>query len=88
MTDERRFCCMSDTSVDCSPEPDEFSSCEDLMSNYVLRVCIWVLGLISLLGNTLVVIWRIRDARDSKVRYDFLSWGASLHCFRFRYIPS
>ena len=52
---------------DCWPKADEFSSCEDLLSNYMLRVCIWVLGMVSLLGNTVVVIWRVKDKRDSKV---------------------
>ncbi|KAG7177711.1 G-protein coupled receptor GRL101-like 2, partial [Homarus americanus] len=42
----------------CVPEADEFSTCEDLMSNLVLRVSIWVLGLVALFGNTFVIIWR------------------------------
>ena len=68
MTDEFQFCCLAPPGIStCLPEPDEFSSCEDLMSNYVLRVSIWVLGMVSLVGNTLVIYWRIRDARDSKV---------------------
>ena len=51
----------------CLPEADEFSSCKDLMSNFVLRVSIWVLGTVSLFGNTLVIVWRLRDSRDGKV---------------------
>ncbi len=68
MTDEFRFCCLAPGVARCRPLPDEFSSCKDLMSNYVLRVAIWVLGVVALLGNTLVIIWRLRDSRDSKVR--------------------
>ncbi len=33
-----------------------------------VNVAIWVLGVVALLGNTLVIIWRLRDSRDSKVR--------------------
>lgn len=39
------------------------------MSNYVLRISIWVLGSISLFGNTVVIIWRLKDSRDSKVAF-------------------
>ena len=39
------------------------------MSNFILRVSIWVLGIISLVGNTVVIIWRYKDARDSKVSH-------------------
>ena len=52
---------------ECHPAPNEFSSCEDLMSNHVLRISIWVLGLISLAGNGVVIYWRMRDVQDSKV---------------------
>ena len=39
ITDEFRFCCLAPASVQCLPKPNEFSSCEDLMTNYVLRCC-------------------------------------------------
>lgn len=68
VTDSYRFCCLTPDTVDCLPKPDEFSSCEDLMSNYVLRVSIWVLGIIALCGNFLVIVWRVRDFRGGKVR--------------------
>lgn len=57
-TDEWRLCCLARHVEKCLPEGDEFSSCEDLMSNLVLRVCIWILGLIALLGNSFVILWR------------------------------
>ncbi|KAG7156036.1 G-protein coupled receptor GRL101-like 7, partial [Homarus americanus] len=56
--DEWRLCCLARHVEKCLPEADEFSSCEDLMSNLVLRVCIWILGFIALLGNSFVIIWR------------------------------
>ncbi|CAL1535733.1 unnamed protein product [Lymnaea stagnalis] len=66
-TDSYRFCCLAPEGVKCSPKQDEFSSCEDLMSNHVLRVSIWVLGVIALVGNFVVIFWRVRDFRGGKV---------------------
>ncbi|XP_066950886.1 G-protein coupled receptor GRL101-like [Macrobrachium rosenbergii] len=57
-TDEWRWCCLVKQVETCLPEADQFSSCEDLMSNIVLRVCIWILGLIALFGNSFVIFWR------------------------------
>ncbi|XP_068207435.1 G-protein coupled receptor GRL101-like [Palaemon carinicauda] len=57
-TDEWRWCCLVKHVETCLPEADQFSSCEDLMSNIVLRVCIWILGLIALFGNSFVIFWR------------------------------
>ncbi|XP_076359007.1 G-protein coupled receptor GRL101-like [Tachypleus tridentatus] len=66
-TDEFRFCCLAPHVIECYPKPDEFSSCEDLMSNTVLRVCIWFLGVLALAGNTLVIIWRSLYRINNKV---------------------
>ncbi|KAK6167360.1 hypothetical protein SNE40_021407 [Patella caerulea] len=67
-TDEFRFCCLVATMVDqCYPEPDEFSSCQNLMSNYILRITIWILGMVAGFGNLLVIGWRARDLRGGKV---------------------
>lgn len=57
-TDEFRWCCLARAVRTCLPAADEFSSCEDLMSNLVLRVCIWILGFVALVGNTFVILWR------------------------------
>ncbi|XP_041379539.1 G-protein coupled receptor GRL101-like, partial [Gigantopelta aegis] len=43
----------------CIAPQDDFSSCEDLMQNNVLRIFIWVLGVSALIGNTLIVIYRL-----------------------------
>nr|ARK36624.1 G-protein coupled receptor GRL101 [Sagmariasus verreauxi] len=69
-TDEWRLCCLARHIEKCLPEGDEFSSCEDLMSNLVLRVCIWILGFIALLGNSFVILWR-----------SFYSSGNKMHSF-------
>ena len=65
--DEFRFCCLARGVEKCLPEADEFSSCEDLMSNYLLRITIWILGTVAFFGNLLVFIWRVRDDRNGKV---------------------
>ncbi|CAG5122918.1 unnamed protein product, partial [Candidula unifasciata] len=67
ITDEYRFCCLAPWVKSCLPEADEFSSCEDLMSNHVLRVSIWILGLVAFFGNIVVIVWRARDVRGRKV---------------------
>ncbi|ESO99179.1 hypothetical protein LOTGIDRAFT_142042, partial [Lottia gigantea] len=66
-TDEYRFCCLATDVDQCYPEPNEFSSCEDLMSNYILRISIWILGMVAGFGNLLVIGWRARDLRGGKV---------------------
>ncbi|XP_050412354.1 G-protein coupled receptor GRL101 [Patella vulgata] len=60
-TDRYTFCCLKPTSVlaeNCLPEPDEFSSCSDLMKNETLRISMWFLGLIALIGNLFVLLYR------------------------------
>ena len=58
-SDDYKFCCFVNLGGEnCLPAKDEFSSCEDLMSNNVLRSFLWILGSTSLLGNLFVLIWR------------------------------
>ncbi|XP_069171358.1 G-protein coupled receptor GRL101 isoform X3 [Procambarus clarkii] len=76
-TDEFRFCCLARQVGRCHPPPDEFSSCEDLMTNGVLRVCVWVLGFIALLGNSFVIVWRLLYENDNKV-HSFLITNLAL----------
>lgn len=78
ITDEFRFCCLVPSSIQCLPEPDEFSSCEDLMSNLVLRSCIWVLGILAFLGNIMVIGWRLRYARANNKVHSFLITNLAL----------
>ncbi|KAJ4443998.1 hypothetical protein ANN_05787 [Periplaneta americana] len=67
VTDEFRFCCLARHVKHCLPPPDEFSSCEDLMSNLVLRICVWVLGVLATFGNILVIGWRMRFKHTNQV---------------------
>ncbi|XP_038051676.1 G-protein coupled receptor GRL101-like isoform X2 [Patiria miniata] len=69
-TDEFRFCCMVREMVSvetCTPPPDEFSSCEDLMANVFLRGSIWVIGIIASIGNLAVIMMRMNNKRDNRV---------------------
>ena len=57
-----KFCCIRPTYLsekDCYPQQDEFSSCADLMRNEVLRSLIWIIGLFSLIGNALSILYRM-----------------------------
>ncbi|XP_066905873.1 lutropin-choriogonadotropic hormone receptor isoform X2 [Halyomorpha halys] len=42
--------------VDCTPVPDAFNPCEDLMGNWGLRVAVWFVAIAALLGNTAVLL--------------------------------
>lgn len=65
LTDASRICCALNRSDSsrieyCSPLPDQFSSCDDLMANIPLQLLIWVVGISSLIGNMFVIIWRLQ----------------------------
>ena len=63
-------CCYAKNSikgVDCESPVDEFSSCDDLMKNKTLQICIWILGILAFLGNLFVIIWRIIDKEENRV---------------------
>ena len=64
------LCCYAKKSVEgitCDSPSDEFSSCDDLMKNKTLQICIWILGIPAFLGNLLVIIWRIVDKEENRV---------------------
>uniref|UniRef100_A0A8D3CRW3 Follicle stimulating hormone receptor n=1 Tax=Scophthalmus maximus TaxID=52904 RepID=A0A8D3CRW3_SCOMX len=48
--------CHNSTSITCSTMPDEFNPCEDIMSTVFLRVLIWIISILALLGNSLVLL--------------------------------
>ncbi|XP_072165322.1 uncharacterized protein [Diadema setosum] len=63
------FCCLSGLTdaEGCKAPRDQFSSCEDLMSNNILRVFIWILGASAFAGNGFVVFYRMfKSRRDSR----------------------
>ena len=64
------LCCYAEKSivgVDCESPVDEFSSCDDLMKNKTVQICIWILGILAFLGNLFVIIWRIIDKEENRV---------------------
>ena len=70
--DEFIYCCYAKKAIiglHCESPSNQFSSCDDLMKNEILRVCIWVLGLMAFFGNLFVLGWRVFTSyRDSQVQ--------------------
>ncbi|KAM6897926.1 follicle-stimulating hormone receptor [Lycodopsis pacificus] len=52
----RKENCINSTSITCSPTPDDFNPCEDIMSAVPLRVLIWIISILALLGNAAVLL--------------------------------
>ncbi|XP_039594617.1 follicle-stimulating hormone receptor isoform X1 [Polypterus senegalus] len=48
--------CREKTKVICSPKPDAFNPCEDIMGNIFLRILIWIISILAILGNFAVLI--------------------------------
>ncbi|XP_066527344.1 leucine-rich repeat-containing G-protein coupled receptor 6 [Hoplias malabaricus] len=44
------------TSVQCTPIPGPFKPCSDLFGSWVLRLGMWLISLVSLLGNSVLVL--------------------------------
>ena len=63
-SDNFKYCCFVSDRIpeeNCLPERDELSSCEDLMRRDILKAFLWILGLMALLCNAFVLVWRIRE---------------------------
>ncbi|KAM9336920.1 follicle-stimulating hormone receptor [Symphorus nematophorus] len=48
--------CSNSTSITCTPKQDDFNPCEDIMSPVPLRVLIWIVSILALLGNAAVLL--------------------------------
>ncbi|KAK1171111.1 follicle-stimulating hormone receptor-like [Acipenser oxyrinchus oxyrinchus] len=48
--------CKEVTEVVCSPKPDAFNPCEDIMGYIYLRVLIWFIGIMTITGNLVVIV--------------------------------
>ncbi|KAM8921659.1 thyrotropin receptor [Pelodytes ibericus] len=48
--------CGASEDLICSPEPDDFNPCEDIMGYNFLRVVVWFVNLLAILGNTFVLL--------------------------------
>nr|XP_004649423.2 thyrotropin receptor isoform X2 [Jaculus jaculus] len=47
--------CGDNEDMVCTPKPDEFNPCEDIMGYKFLRIVVWLVSLLALLGNTFVL---------------------------------
>ncbi|XP_051013069.1 follicle-stimulating hormone receptor isoform X2 [Acomys russatus] len=48
--------CNEVVDVTCSPKPDAFNPCEDIMGYTILRVLIWFISILAITGNTTVLV--------------------------------
>ncbi|NP_001277891.1 follicle-stimulating hormone receptor precursor [Bubalus bubalis] len=48
--------CNEVVDVTCSPEPDAFNPCEDIMGDDILRALIWFISILAITGNILVLV--------------------------------
>uniref|UniRef100_A0A4W3K5I7 Thyrotropin receptor n=1 Tax=Callorhinchus milii TaxID=7868 RepID=A0A4W3K5I7_CALMI len=48
--------CGGSEEIVCRPEPDEFNPCEDIMGYPALRVMVWIVNLLAILGNVFVLV--------------------------------
>ena len=62
-SDTFKLCCMAKQvpRSQCEPPEDPISSCEDLMSNNLLRSFIWILGILACFGNAVVLSLRCKN---------------------------
>jgi hypothetical protein len=56
--------------VICTPEPDAFNPCEDLMGYEWLRIFVWIILLAALFGNSAVLIVLIKSRSKMSVVTD------------------
>ena len=66
-TDEYKFCCVRPQGLPedkCFPEKDEFSSCDDLIRNEILRPLIWLIGIFTILINTSSIVYRVMHQKE------------------------
>lgn len=65
------LCCYAKKTTEgltCDSPQNEFSSCDDMMKNPAVRVCLWILGILALVGNLSVIFWRLMYSEDGKVQ--------------------
>ncbi|XP_060074077.1 G-protein coupled receptor GRL101-like [Ylistrum balloti] len=49
----------------CKSENDAISSCFALIGSTLLRVCLWIIGMCSLIGNLAVIVYRLHIDKDN-----------------------
>ena len=76
MADERTSCCFSPKARCIAPE-EVFSSCSDLIRGIVLKVVVWFLAVVTIIGNVFVIIWRVKYPSDDKQAFLVLNLSIS-----------
>ncbi|XP_019647135.1 PREDICTED: relaxin receptor 1-like [Branchiostoma belcheri] len=67
-----RYCFLAPHVRNCEPKTDGLSSFEDLLANVVLRMSVWVIAIVTCLGNTAVMIGRTVMKQENKVHSLFI----------------
>ena len=80
--DSFTLCCIKPAELpdeQCVSPKNEFSSCSDLLRNDFLSVCIWIIGILASLGNTVVLVIRfILDKDGFKKTYNVFVCNLSI----------
>ena len=66
-TDRYKWCCFAVNVRRCEPQPDEFSSCTHLIASRTMHLFIWGMGILSFLGNLIILQQRIKHERETTV---------------------
>ena len=70
-TDAHKYCCVRPRTLpedSCFPGKDEFSSCDDLIRNEVLRPLVWLIGLFIIFSNVSSILYRVIKQREQLKR--------------------
>ena len=67
---DSRFCCLTPASVNCvneRPTHPLFTCRKTFPQNFTIKVFMWILGISALLGNTFVLVFRLRSTPTTRV---------------------
>ncbi|XP_078683343.1 relaxin receptor 1-like [Branchiostoma floridae x Branchiostoma belcheri] len=67
-----RYCGFAPRVRRCTPNTDGFSTFENLLANFVLRMSVWVVAIVTCVGNTSVMIGRSIMKHENKVHSLFI----------------
>ena len=84
VTNSLKYCCVKPyfiSEANCFPHKDEFSSCEDLMRNDIIRPLLWIVGFLALIGNILAIVYRFYDKKRLKLGYGIFVTNLSISDF-------
>ena len=76
-TDDYKYCCMARNAHYCTPGPDTYSTCEDLMAGTSLRVGVWVLSLVTIVLNVGVLMYRHKQTTSTPLSFLIQHLGVS-----------